>query len=491
MKRAIVGIVLWVVAWSAMGAEATNSPIQLGANRHLFIDDALIESSAGAVLTVNSPEVKELVIIADRPWERNGLPSYGTALRDPQTGEDLMFYFAVDAGMAWSLCLAVSTDGVNWDKPNLGLVEWEGSRDNNIIDFGGAGTVMLDPNAPPERRFANLARRLSTSPDGRNWTTHPDVIVNDDNLLDAQMGSFWDDERGQYVHLARYNNHDGSHVPRQVRRHATQSLDEVWPAGETLPVVMSGDEIDPPALDLYTNAATKYPLAPGTYLAFPTPYYHYNYPDRRYLNRPALDNGGKQNDGVIETQLAVSRDGATWKRYRTPYLPLMTADGLDLKIVMALCGLIYREKTIDQYFGGYTFTHGDTQARYQKEGRELGGIWRVEQRLDGFVSLDFDTDGGEALTRPFVFQGDRLALNINTSAAGECRVAICDETGREIEPYTIDNCRFINGDYLEKEIVWNNASESISDVSPLANQSIRLRFTSRRAKLYAFQFFDE
>ena len=128
---------------------------------------------------------------------------------------------------------------------------------------------------------------------------------------------------------------------------------------------------------------------PGTYLAFPTPYYHYDFSERAYLNQPALDNGGKSNDGIIETQLAVSRDGKNWKRYRAPYLPLTSADGLDLKIVMALCGLIYHKQTIDQYFAGYTFTHGDTQARRQKQGRELGGIWRAEQRRDGFTSLDF------------------------------------------------------------------------------------------------------
>ena len=57
-------------------------------------------------------------------------------------------------------------------------------------------------------------------------------------------------------------------------------------------------------------------LADKVYLAFPTPYYHYNHPGRQYLNLPTLAIGAKTNDGTIETQLATSRDGKKWTRYR-------------------------------------------------------------------------------------------------------------------------------------------------------------------------------
>lgn len=56
-------------------------------------------------------------------------------------------------------CYAESDDGVHWVKPNLGLVEWRGSRDNNIC-FLGAGkwpihdcaSVMHDPEDPDQER---------------------------------------------------------------------------------------------------------------------------------------------------------------------------------------------------------------------------------------------------------------------------------------------------------------------------------------------------
>ena len=79
--------------------------------------------------------------------------------------------------------------GTHWEKPNIGAVEWEGSSNNNIVARPAeGGTVMIDPNAPPEHRFANLGERLSTSPDGRHWTTHPVPVV-DEDLLDSQIGN--------------------------------------------------------------------------------------------------------------------------------------------------------------------------------------------------------------------------------------------------------------------------------------------------------------
>lgn len=44
-----------------------------------------------------------------------------------------------------SLCYAESEDGVNWEKPNLGITEWKGSKNNNIIGhFLHGSSVLLD-----------------------------------------------------------------------------------------------------------------------------------------------------------------------------------------------------------------------------------------------------------------------------------------------------------------------------------------------------------
>ena len=123
-------------------------------------------------------------------------------------------------------------------------------------------------------------------------------------------------------------------------------------------------------------------------------------------------------------------------------------------------------------------------ARRRLQGRELGGVFRLEQRVDGFVSADFAYTGGVLTTEPFVFGGNCLALNLNTSASGEARVAILDADGSPIEGFGADKCDITSGDYLSATVFWRGSA----DVSALAGRPVRLRFEMRGTKLYSFQF---
>ena len=476
-------------AWCAHGAETGPEPFLLGSNRFLFLDEFLLDSVENAELAVNPPRFDALVLVADKPWENGGITSYGNAFWDSIAGEYRLYYVPVswDAAPGFCLALATSKDGVNWDKPDLGAVEWQGSKDNNIVVWAQReGTVLIDRNASPERRYAYLSSegglrtRLFTSPDGIHFTMDEKVIS--EHHSDSQISSFWDGELQRYLHYPR-QVHEGA---RAVGFIITQAMDEVWQ--QDMPVVMMRDEHDPPATDLYTNACQKYALARGAYVGFPTPYYHYNEPPyRAYLNAPTLAIGGKANDGTIDSQLATSRDGRSWTRYRTPYIPLGRYDGLDVKVAMMIPGIFYEDNKLVQFFMGYTFTHGDTQVRYGDGGRELGGVFRVEQRIDGFVSLDFDYEGGTAVTGPFVFEGAHLYLNLNTSAAGEARIAFLDADKNPVPGFGPDEARVINGDYLGAIAAWTGGA---TDVSALAGRPVRLRFNCRGTKLYSFRFAD-
>ncbi len=387
-----------------------------------------------------------------------------------------------DVEPGFGLALATTEDGVHWEKPSLGVVEWKGSKDNNLVSWGQrGGAVIHDPKADPEYRYAYissdpiLGTQLFASPDGVHFTMQRRQMPSPH--FDSQISTFWDNERERYFHYPRVM-HNGA---RAVGFFTTRTIDEPWP--DEIPVVMSRDDADPPGLDLYTNACEKYETA---YLGFPTPYYHYNEPaERAHLNVPALTRGGMSDDGAIDTQLATSRDGRSWTRYRTPYIATGQYDGLNVRVAIMIPGIIHEEHGLAQYFVGHTFTHGDTQARYGEGGRQLGGIFRVEQRYDGFISLDFEYEGGTVITAPLTFQGDRLSLNINTSASGEARVAILDAAGNEIPGYGLADARHINGDGRMVSAEWRDGD---SDVGDLAGKPVRLRFECRSTKLYSFVF---
>jgi hypothetical protein len=465
---------------------AVAEPYGLGGDTFLFLDEFLLNSMVNAELTVNPPRFDALVLIADKPWEKGGITSYGNVFHDPMAKEYRLYYVPVswDVEPGFCLCLATSQDGVNWEKPNLGAVEWRGSTDNNIVLWAQReGTVILDPNAAPEHRYAlisshpELKTRLFTSPDGIHFTMHEAPVS--DIHSDSQISSFWDKDAKVYFHYPRVG-HNG----RATGVVVTKTMAAPWPEG--IPAVLSRDPRDPRGMDLYTNACQKYEPVRHAYVGFPTPYYHWNEPpERAYLNAPTLAIGGKNNDGTIDSQLATSRDGKTWTRHRPPYIPMGNYDGLEVKVAMMIPGILYEGDRLYQYFMGYTFTHGDTQVRYGEGGRGLGGVFRVEQRVDGFISLDFDYEGGTVVTEPFVFDGGRLSVNINTSASGEGRIAILDADGKELDGYGLADARFINGNYTDKTVEWRDGT---TDVSALAGKPVRLRFECRGTKLYSFTF---
>jgi hypothetical protein len=122
---------------------------------------------------------------------------YGTVI--PVDGELRMWYMAQGTrddperdGKQFRVCYATSQDGVHWEKPELGLVEYEGSKKNNIVNLREGRRdfacipIIHDPEDPdPNRRFKIVFESwiysnqfaVATSPDGLNWTESPNNPV--------------------------------------------------------------------------------------------------------------------------------------------------------------------------------------------------------------------------------------------------------------------------------------------------------------------------
>lgn len=105
-------------------------------------------------------------------------------------------------------------------------------------------------------------------------------------------------------------------------------------------------------------------------------------------------------------------------------------------------------------------------------------------RTDGFIVAEAAYTGGELTTKPLVFEGTTLQLNVDTGAGGIVQVEIQDQSGRPLDGFTAADADEINGNYLRVAASWRGRS----DVSALAGQPVRLRFIMRDARLYSFQF---
>ncbi len=131
---------------------AGQEPIRIGDQKQLFIDRRFIANAANIALSVNSPVKRPgAAIRSDRPWDAFRL-IWLTVAED--AGLYKMWYQAFDVdqwqGGKSRLCLAVSQDGFEWKKPSLGLVEYRGSLDNNIVvDDIVNSSVFIDPRGKP------------------------------------------------------------------------------------------------------------------------------------------------------------------------------------------------------------------------------------------------------------------------------------------------------------------------------------------------------
>jgi hypothetical protein len=96
----------------------------------------------------------------------------------------------------------------------------------------------------------------------------------------------------------------------------------------------------------------------------------------------------------------------------------------------------------DELWFYYIGFEGDETIRdpdWKKNGMYArGSTGLAKLRRDGFASMDANAEGGELLTRPVTFHGLHLFLNAACPKA-EIRAEVCDETGKTISPFSLEN----------------------------------------------------
>ena len=100
------------------------------------------------------------------------------------------------------------------------------------------------------------------------------------------------------------------------------------------------------------------------------------------------------------------------------------------------------------------------------------------------MSFHAPASGGEIITKPLIFSGSALSLNMGTSAAGSIRIEIQSPDGTPLDGFSLDDCEEIFGDAIDYPVSWKTARP----LSELAGQPVRLRFVVCEADVYAFQF---
>jgi hypothetical protein len=113
-------------------------------------------------------------------------------------------------------------------------------------------------------------------------------------------------------------------------------------------------------------------------------------------------------------------------------------------------------------------------------------LGRYTMRLDGFGSVRAPRAGGEMVTKPLLVTGEKLVLNVGTSAAGSFRVEVQEPDGEPIPGFMLTESRDFVGDAITYEAVWGRGH----GIGALRGRTVRLRFVLQDADLYSIRFSD-
>ena len=482
MKLILSAVLLAALMISGCQDGEPSAPVlEIGYQKQLFIDDFVVSSTRG-VSRVLHPLLRysgNPVIVGDAPGERWSVSPNGRAvLFDEETEQFKMWYMTsqidpkAHAGIQYKVSYAVSEDGYQWTKPNLGLVQSEGSRENNMLPWGTTwmrrANVIKDPRDPDaSRRFkmtyvdifdGKSAVTKAYSADGIHWLLNGDGNPwfrkpHNGNLLG------WDPRVEKFIFYVRM---PGS--PNSVGR-ATSPDFETWSDAETILAP------DPDESQRHFKGLASF-LYEGVYLGW-------------------LWVFEKSGDEWVRaySELAFSRDGIQWSRPFPGGFILSKGEpgSWDSELSIPVAPVVYDGK-LWTYYWGENIPYGTESLKKIQEGwieegeRKQRATGLAQLRLDGFVSLTTSTKDATVTTRTLVPVEGRLTVNANTR--GQLRIEILDRKGEPIPGFGTMDGDPVMTDSLAHVISWKGQMS----LSQLQGRKIQIRFHLRDTDLYAFQF---
>ena len=420
------------------------------------------------------------VIRNDQPWEF--FTPYVTLIH--HEGKYLLFYNTTTyrlgrSSEGYMVCYAESEDGLNYRKPPLGQVEFQGSRENNLVlgpgvcRYGIHGpAIFVDPTAEPAERFKAIyqaavdqatVERLqavrpesvtpashdgtalmgAVSPDGIRWRELEEPLMG--HVSDTGTTAYWDQRLGRYVGYFRM----GVWGRRMIGRAETTDFRR-WPRPE---MVLAPDSAEAPWVDYYTNGKELYPGTSTMHLMFPMIYH--------------------RNLDTSTVRVAASLAGRIWNFLPGgPVLEPGPEGSFDAGCLFPGAGLaeISGDRVILPY-SGFAVPH--KFPRLGPLGEVAFAVW-PKQRLSALVA----DEEGTFVTNPLSSQGTTLWLNFDAGRNGSVRVEVVG-----VEERSLAECDTLFGDRLSKQVTWKGRPDLGID----PGESFRLRFRLRGAKLFAFE----
>lgn len=476
-------------------------PIALGPGPRLFIDDALIDKSENLKRVTHQPKRLPEPILRQRKIRDGWEQQWGSLSVEYDSSRRIYRLWANVKNVGfeepdfYATTYWESDDGVHWREPELGVIEFGGSRKHNVIMTGRTHNIrfhvgILDEGpdaADPSRRYKiayfpldwrqdhTNGLNVGFSADGIHWKAYEgNPVLRHWDVTEGRPGCavsvadindiFFDKDRKLYVQTYKTYALPGEYPMaagkrdgrwREIndkvpgyRRIIGLCTSEDFVHWTNLQRVMMPDDLDTPELQFYSMSLIKR--------------------GDLYIGHVRCLDDQAEADGTGWMELATSRDLYHWTRHRDVFFDRNRKPGQwDSAICWHARPIIVGDE-MWFYFSGLGGGH--------KSGERHIGLARM--RLDGYVSRDAGASGGVLRTRLLIPNGQ--GLTVNAVVKGQMLVRVLDKAGKPLPGFDWTDCRPIKGDSTAHTVNWKGS------FAALRGRPVRLEFRLRDAQLYGF-----
>jgi len=445
--------------------------------RYLVLDSRIIDKKDNVELTVgyahkdkNNPLFQE-----DKAWEPRFDNPYCSVIYDEEA-ETYKCWYSIfiksdyeatpsekRAWLKWhegrrgfGVCYATSQDGIHWEKPELGLIDFNGSKQNNIVlKFTHGVAVIKDlRETDPQKRYKAIhgEGKVWFSADGIHWGEMHDVgrIARGD----TNQAVWWDEDLGKYVLITRDwgGEKTSGRYGRGGHRQKVRSESEDFLHWSKAEFVIKGLDL---RMQIHDMLVAKHA---GVYLGLV---------------------------GLFDIEasrqwceLAWSPDSKQWHRIQPgkPLIPNGPVMGdCDWGCVFAAKPIIRKDEILIYY--------GANDGRFMAWRNGFFCLARL--RPDGFAGYEQVAGGsnktGSLTTKAISVVGDSLCVSADVAPSGFVKVELLDQDDKKLAEGELVTKTVSDGKINWKEGFTLTTAEV---------KKVKLKFVLRESKLFSFSFDD-
>jgi hypothetical protein len=471
--------------------------IPINTGRQLFVDSFLI-ASTNLNRVHHQPEYyqENPVLEPSEDWEYNTNGPYASPFSDgvwydEQDGKYKMWYLT-GAGKDQSglrTAYAESKDGLNWEKPNLGIFGNTNIVENTNRD---AATVWLDKMEPdPSKRYKMFMIQvkpkfslwpmiLKYSSDGINWGKN---VALSGGMYDRST-VFYNPFRSKWVLSMKVHSPIGrakAYLEHSDEK-AVVSLAHKFQYDTDIHDFKLEGKINDANIKFWFGADKNDPRHPKFPKIEPQIYNHdaiayesitlgfftvWQGPENKVADSLGIQ---KRNEVLI----GYSRDGFHWDRSsHDPFMGVNEAEGAwNWGNVQSVVGTpIIKGDSL------YFYVSGRRLSEYMWDSYTSTGL--ATMRRDGFVSMNSNKPG-KLLTRNLSFDGKYLFVNADVE--GSLQVEVLDQYDKVIKGYSRAESVSFKGDSTKHMITW----KGMKDLNNLKGKPVKFRFYLDDGEIYSF-----